>query len=635
MRLEHEAPEATWREVWCPAMEADWPLASIVFLASNRREALAVSLEQVLGHLDYPSERLEVIVADNASSDGTAEMVRERFPRVRIMRNAENVGASGWNHAMTCARGDWRLILDDDCYIAADALKTAVLRAQEHHADLVSFRVLSGEVPGYAFNDEYPTGLLSFWGCSAMFSRRAIETEPFYDPRMFIWANEMELTMRLLDRGFRHLYLPEVESVHMKGPNDKFVEHMMRVNYRHWGYIAGKHLQTLDAVGALANLLVHVLLQAWSEADAPSAAWPMFPGALWRVCAGARRSGPPSHASTAATVDTSSARSRSCAPRWIACAPVGIPRGRRGCDWPVTRAGMSATGASTQPRRPCSSCRGSELQRLGGRRVEACVLAPVLTQTLGLTGLTRTAAPCSHQVGWQPQQQLTRPAPDAQRRPEVEKVALVDARDLGAYGVATTQAPHEPSECRGQAPERPAVDAQRVAGDGGEHPGQRQGRIPWLHELAHYVREMSGVHEVGGRPDVLDGRRHSRLHVHGEHVGQMQVPEPAVEEAHRELDLVGPDEDLGVIATQRREHRTAHQHGTAPEREQARRIVLVEAEVGALRAHDAKGHQVGLVLSCGDNRPPQAVWRQVAVVVEREDVDALRHREPVVEATHS
>lgn len=246
-------------------MEADWPLVSIVFLAFNRREALAVSLEQVLDHLDYPSERLEVIVADNASSDGTAEMVRERFPSVRIMRNAENVGASGWNHAMTCARGDWRLILDDDCHIAKDALKTAVRRAQEHHADLVSFRVLSGEVPGYAFNDEYPTGLLSFWGCSAMFSRRAIETEPFYDPRMFIWANEMELTMRLLDRGFRHLYLPEVESVHMKGPNDKFVEHMMRVNYRHWGYIAGKHLQALDAVGALANLLVHVLLQAWSE----------------------------------------------------------------------------------------------------------------------------------------------------------------------------------------------------------------------------------------------------------------------------------------------------------------------------------------------------------------------------------
>jgi len=246
-------------------MEADWPLASIVFLAFNRREALAVSLQQVLEHLDYPADRLELIVVDNASTDGTAEMVRERFPDVRVMRNFENVGASGWNAAMSAARGDWRLILDDDCYIAGDALKTAVSGAQEHRADLVSFRVLSGEVPGYAFNDEYPTGLLSFWGCSAMFSRRAIEAEPFYDPRMFIWANEMELTMRLLDRGFRHLYLPEVESVHMKGPNDAFAEHMVRVNYRHWSYIAAKHLRAADALGALGNLLLHVVLQAWSE----------------------------------------------------------------------------------------------------------------------------------------------------------------------------------------------------------------------------------------------------------------------------------------------------------------------------------------------------------------------------------
>jgi len=246
-------------------MKADWPLVSIVFLAFNRREALAVSLQQVLEHLDYPADRLEVIVVDNASTDGTAEMVGERFPDVRVMRNVENVGMSGANGAMRTARGDWRLVLDDDCYIVGDALKTAVRRAQEHHADVVSFRVLSGEVPGYAFNDEYPTGLLSFWGCSAMFSPRASEMEPFYDPRIFIWANEMELTMRLLDRGYCHLYLPEVESVHMKGPSDAFAEHMVRINYRHWSYIAAKHLRAPDALAALGNLLLHVVLQALSE----------------------------------------------------------------------------------------------------------------------------------------------------------------------------------------------------------------------------------------------------------------------------------------------------------------------------------------------------------------------------------
>src|SRR5438270_7493649 len=158
---------------------AEWPLVSIVFLAYNRREELLVSLDHVLRRLDYPADRLEVIVVDNASRDGTAEMVRDRFPEVQLIRTPENIGASAWNVGMTTARGRWRMILDDDCHISGDALKTAVSRAEEERADLVSFRVESSEQPGYYFNDEHPVGLLAFWGCSAMFSERAIENEPF------------------------------------------------------------------------------------------------------------------------------------------------------------------------------------------------------------------------------------------------------------------------------------------------------------------------------------------------------------------------------------------------------------------------------------------------------------------------
>ena len=243
-------------------VDEQWPLVSIVFLAYNRREQLAHSLERVLGHLDYPGERLEVIVVDNASTDGTAAMVSERFPGVLVIRSPQNIGASAWNAGMTTAAGRWRMILDDDCFIDGDALKRAVSGAEEHRADLVSFRVESGAQPGYWFNDRYPTGLLSFWGCSAMFSARAIESEPFYDPNIFIWANETELTMRWLDRGFRHLHLPEVTSVHMKGPYAALDERGFRLNTRHFAYIAAKLMRPADAVVALANLALHVVAAA-------------------------------------------------------------------------------------------------------------------------------------------------------------------------------------------------------------------------------------------------------------------------------------------------------------------------------------------------------------------------------------
>lgn len=236
-----------------------WPPVSIVFLAYNRQDQLAHSLERVLEHLDYPADRLEVIVVDNASVDGTAAMVSERFPGVGLIRSPVNVGMSAWNAGMTAATGQWRLALDDDCFIDGDALKRAVRAAEAHDADLVSFRVASSELPGFFFNDQYDAGLLAFWGCSALFSRRAIETEPFYDPNIFIWANEMELTMRLLDRGFRHLHLPEVVSVHMKGPNVGFSERGFRLNHRHFAYIAAKLMQPGDAVVALVNLTLHVL----------------------------------------------------------------------------------------------------------------------------------------------------------------------------------------------------------------------------------------------------------------------------------------------------------------------------------------------------------------------------------------
>ena len=67
------------------------------------------------------------------------------------------------------------------------------------------------------------------------------DAEPFYDPNIFLWANEIELTMRLLDRGMRHLFLPEVVSVHQKPLfAENWTIRTYRYNQRHWAYAAGR-----------------------------------------------------------------------------------------------------------------------------------------------------------------------------------------------------------------------------------------------------------------------------------------------------------------------------------------------------------------------------------------------------------
>ena len=91
----------------------------------------------------YPPDRLEVIVVDNASTDGTSAMIRETFPEVKLIETGRNLGAPGWNAGFAVARGDYILILDDDAYLESGGLELAVRAAQRENAGLVSFTVVS------------------------------------------------------------------------------------------------------------------------------------------------------------------------------------------------------------------------------------------------------------------------------------------------------------------------------------------------------------------------------------------------------------------------------------------------------------------------------------------------------------
>ena len=60
---------------------SELPTVTIVFLVYNRRDELRTSLKQMTGESDYPRELVDIIVVDNASEDGAAEMVRRSSRR--------------------------------------------------------------------------------------------------------------------------------------------------------------------------------------------------------------------------------------------------------------------------------------------------------------------------------------------------------------------------------------------------------------------------------------------------------------------------------------------------------------------------------------------------------------------------
>ena len=234
------------------------PLVTAAILSYNRRDQLAVTLETLQERLDWPQDRLEIVVVDNASSDGTPDMVRERFPGVRLIESGGNLGIAGWNLAFAAGSGDWFLVLDDDCHVSGDALRRAVEAAEREDAQMVSFSIDSPD--GTAFSDFYRTGLLAFWGCAVLMAREPVQRLAGFDATLFIWAHEVEFTMRFLDAGYRHLTLPEVHALHMKSVPPVTVPAHRR-NMRNWGYVAAKLLQPRDAMLAVASLVVRACLE--------------------------------------------------------------------------------------------------------------------------------------------------------------------------------------------------------------------------------------------------------------------------------------------------------------------------------------------------------------------------------------
>jgi GT2 family glycosyltransferase len=107
---------------------------SVVIPTRNRRPLLAMTLRSVLRQQDVDCE---VIVVDEASSDGTPQMVASLADcRIRIIRHEQPMGvATARNHGATEARGEWLAFLDDDDLWAPDKLALQLRAAQEARRD--------------------------------------------------------------------------------------------------------------------------------------------------------------------------------------------------------------------------------------------------------------------------------------------------------------------------------------------------------------------------------------------------------------------------------------------------------------------------------------------------------------------
>lgn len=194
------------------------PASSAVLSSWNKREDLAANLEAIRAQT-LPFE--SVVVVDNASHDGSIEMVRREFPEVLlvVMPHSQYGACETFNIGFACARSEFVAILDDDIVMPPAWLERSTRRlvAEPATTAIVSTQVIEPGMPesyrtSKSVNEE--RYMSTFRGCASLARHAAIAKAGYYDERLFIYGNERDLTCRLLNLGFRVLQYPGVSVFH-------------------------------------------------------------------------------------------------------------------------------------------------------------------------------------------------------------------------------------------------------------------------------------------------------------------------------------------------------------------------------------------------------------------------------------
>jgi GT2 family glycosyltransferase len=196
---------------------------AVVILTYNRAAELQHTLERMLSAAHVP----RIVVVDNASSDGTAQMVRARFPQVSLFSLPANIGAAARNAGAAAVDTPYIAFSDDDTWWADGSLSRAAALMESHpDVAVLCARVLVGkeerEDPTCTAMAASPLpaeglpgpALLGFLAGASVIRRSAFLEAGGYEPRFFIGGEEGLLALDLVAWGWRLAYVPELTVHH-------------------------------------------------------------------------------------------------------------------------------------------------------------------------------------------------------------------------------------------------------------------------------------------------------------------------------------------------------------------------------------------------------------------------------------
>lgn len=229
---------------------------SIIIVIRNHLEHLKDCLESAM-NLGYP--HVEIIVADNASTDGSADFIQEKFPSVRVLRFDKNFGfAEGNNRAIKQAKGDYIFLLNPDTKIKPDCVDKLIKTMEQdksigicmpkmlmfdepsviNSTGIIGNELLQGRDRGAWELDtgQYDKDVQILGACGAgMFIRRKLFKEiGYFDRFYFAYYEDLDFSIRTWCSGYKVNSVPQAIVYHKFRPFRKdifneYIDHRNRL----------------------------------------------------------------------------------------------------------------------------------------------------------------------------------------------------------------------------------------------------------------------------------------------------------------------------------------------------------------------------------------------------------------------
>ncbi len=248
------------------------PHVTVVVVAYCNEEEAATCLESLLG-VTY--EALTILLVDNASPDGSGERLHRRFPQIDYLSLSTNGGyTAGNNRGMewALARGtDYVLLLNDDTVVAADCVRWLVRAAEDTGAAAAAPLIVYYDEPDivwygggtYSRARAMCTHLLEnkpvdptqtrraitfVCGCCALLRADVLRRVGGFDESYFMYAEDLELSVRLLEAGYTLIYEPKARVLHRTERAGEPAPWQIVLRDRNRRRMVARHYEALDRV---------------------------------------------------------------------------------------------------------------------------------------------------------------------------------------------------------------------------------------------------------------------------------------------------------------------------------------------------------------------------------------------------